>query len=212
LAFTLVCFIDHFKPAIINSGLIADKFAIENLKANVNWTGFECVIGLIFFTSAWLIFKAIQTNKIKLLYLGITLNLVFICLAILIVVPKVEQYTQHATIEFYKTCAKQKCYVETHGFKSYAYLFYSARQPDDYTNPDQVAYINKQLDLMESEGHSRFTSFPTSNLLWMENGKIDRPAYIVVKNINESELKGILTLKKLYSKNGFSFYVRMPAK
>jgi hypothetical protein len=46
----------------------------------------------------------------------------------------------------------------------------------------------------------------------MENGKIDRPAYIVVKNINESELKGILTLKKLYSKNGFSFYVRMPAK
>jgi len=212
LAFTLVCFIDHFKPAIINSGLIADKFAIENLKANVNWTGFECVIGLIFFTSAWLIFKAIQTNKIKLLYLGITLNLVFICLAILIVVPKVEQYTQHATIEFYKSCAKQKCYVETHGFKSYAYLFYSARQPDDYTNPDQVAYINKQLDLMESEGHSRFTSFPTSNLLWMENGKIDRPAYIVVKNINESELKGILTLKKLYSKNGFSFYVRMPAK
>jgi predicted ATP-dependent endonuclease of OLD family len=66
--------------------------------------------------------------------------------------------------------------------------------------------------IMTTHSPSTVAYTPEENLFWMENGKIDRPAYIFVKNINESELKGILTLKKLYSKNGFSFYVRMPAK
>ena len=33
-------FIDKYKLEIINSDLIKDKFAVENLKANVHWTGF----------------------------------------------------------------------------------------------------------------------------------------------------------------------------
>jgi hypothetical protein len=131
-------------------------------------------------------------------------------LAILILVPKIEMHTQHAAIEFYKKCAKEKCYIETHGFKSYAYLFYSDRRQDDYINPDQVSFISKQLDQMEKEGHSRVKSYATSNQLWMEHGKIDRPAYIVIKTKDENELLKLTETTKLYQKNGFSFFLRRP--
>jgi hypothetical protein len=42
----------------------------------------------------------------------------------MIVVPKVEQYSQRAAIEFYKQCASHGFNVETIGMKSYATLFY----------------------------------------------------------------------------------------
>lgn len=210
--FSIIGFIDILKPFVLSSGIIGDPFAVENLKAEVNWTGFESIIGLVFLASATLIYRAIILKKKKLMYYGLVGNLLFIYLAIAVIIPKVEMYTQHAAIEFYKVCAKQHCYVETHRFKSYAYLFYSQRTENDYKNPDQVAYIERQLDEMEKEGHSRFTSFSTANLLWMEYGKIDRPAYIVVKSTQEAEVLERPDLIKLYEKNGFSFFVRMPAK
>jgi 4-amino-4-deoxy-L-arabinose transferase-like glycosyltransferase len=212
LAFVGIGLIDYIKPSLLKSGLIADEFAVQNLQAEVQWTGFESLIALVFLISAFLIYKAVSSQKVRLLYYGLAANLLFIYLAIAVIIPKVELYTQHAAISFYKAHAGSHCYVETHGFKSYAYLFYSARRPGDYTNPDQVAFIEKQLDKMVEEGHSRFTSFSTANLLWMENGKIDRPAFIVVKTIQEQELLGTPGVKKLYNQNGFSFFVRMPAK
>ncbi|MES2678712.1 MAG: glycosyltransferase family 39 protein [Bacteroidota bacterium] len=212
VAFVAIGLINYIKPWLLNSGLIADEFAVQNLQAEVHWTGFESLIAVIFLLSSWLIYKAITHHKTRLLYYGLAANLLFIYLAIAVIIPKVELYTQHAAIAFYKAHAGPDCYVETHGFKSYAYLFYSARRPGDYNNPDQVAFIEQQLDKMVEEGHSRFTSFSTANLLWMENGKIDRPAFIVVKTIQEQELLGTPGFKKLYSQNGFSFFVRMPAK
>ena len=212
IAFTAIGFIDYYKGWVIGSGIIQDEFAAQNLQAEVHWSGFEFIIGLVFLLSSLLIFMAIQRKKIKLLYYGFATNLCFIYLAIAVIIPKVELYSQDAAIEFYKICAQQHCYVETHGFKSYAYLFYSNRQPEDYQNPDQIRYINEQLDVMEKEGHSRIKSYATSNLLWMENGKIDRPAYIVIKTKEELEMLKKPDMMKLYEKNGFSFFVRMPAK
>ena len=146
------------------------------------------------------------------MYYGLVFQLVFIYTAIAVIIPKVEQYTQHAAISFYTVCSRYNCYVETHGFKSYAYLFYSQRKQSDYVNPDQVAYIERQLDDMEQEGHSRLTSYSTANVLWMENGKIDRPAFIAAKTKESGELLARSDIKLLYTRNGFSFFVRMPAR
>ncbi len=200
------------KNFLIQNNLIKDELAVQNLQAEVHWTGFEFIIGFIFFTSSLLIFIALNRKHLKLVLYGLILNIVFIWLSIVILVPKIEMYSQHAAIEFYKWCATKNCYVETHHFKSYAYLFYSNRKPEDYTNPDQIAYIENQLNIMEKEGHSRLSSYPTSNLFWMENGKIDRPAYIVVYKKNEDELIRKTGFIKMYEKNGFSFFVRMPEK
>jgi len=210
MAFTAMGLMKFIKDPILNSGLIKDAFAVQNLQADVHWTGFEFIIGIIFLTGSVLIYKALQSHKIRLLYYGLAMNLIFIMLSILVLVPKIEQYTQHAAIEFYRARANENCYVETHNFKSYAYLFYSNRKPGDYVNAEQIKYIEAQLDQMVREGRSRTLSFATANLMWMENGKIDRPAYIVCRVEDESEVAGLTQIHKLYQKNGFSFFLRSP--
>lgn len=212
IAFTAIGFVEQFKNSIISSGLIRDEFAVQNLGADVKWSGFEFLLGPLLLFGAILIYLSITRKKIKLLYSGLFVQFLFISLAIMLIVPKIEQYSQHAAIEFYKSAARHKCYIETEGFKSYAYIFYSNRLPEDYQNPDQVKYVEKQLDAMEESGFTRLSGFSTANTLWMEEGKIDRPAYLVSKTKDEESLLKNPEIKKLYAKNGFSFFVRMPPK
>lgn len=210
LAFIVIGLFRYIKDPLIQSGWIKDEFATQNLQAEVYWTGFEFIIGLLFLLGCSLIYLSLYYHKIRLLYTGLVINLSFIMLSVWVLIPKIEQYSQNAAIEFYKLCAKQHCYVETHGFKSYAYLFYSNRKPEDYSNPHQLAFIERQLDVMEKQGHSRITSYSISNMLWMEHGEIDRPVYLVCKTKNEKDVLQLTQIHKLYQKNGFSFLVRMP--
>jgi hypothetical protein len=211
ILFTAVGLIEYIKGPLISSGLIADEFAVKNLESHVEWSGFEFLIGLLFLAAAIFLYSGIIKKQPRLVYSGIILQLTVVYLAIAVIIPKVELYSQHAAISFYKACAKQHCHVETHGFKSYAYLFYSNRKKEDFTNPYQLDYIAKQLDIMEGQGHSRLSSFATANLLWMEYGRIDRPAYFVAKITQEKEILVIPGITKLYDENGYSFFVRMPA-
>ena len=197
---------------IIDSGLIKDEFALLNLQADVKWTGFESLIAITFLLGAILTFIAVKKHKLKYLYYGFGLNLLFIYLTINVIVPKIELYSQHAAIEFYEACSKHDCYIETHGFKSYAYLFYSKRTPKDYENKNQQRIIEEILTDWEKDGNSRLSSFPAANLYWMEHCPIDKPAFIVAKCTSDNELFLNKELTKLYSKNGFSFFVKMPNK
>ncbi|MCE3226621.1 MAG: glycosyltransferase family 39 protein [Bacteroidetes bacterium] len=206
----LIGFIDSFKSALINGTLVDDEFARGNLEANVHWSGFESFLGIIFLAASMLIFIGINKKKLTLVYYGFVANLAFIYFSINIIVPKVEQYTQHAAIEFYKACSRHDCYVETHGFKSYAYLFYSERKPSHYANHEQKKSVKEKLDQMEADGHSRFTSFPLAYGAWLKTGKIDKPAFIISKTKDEKELEIYPELRKLYDENGYSFFVRMP--
>ncbi len=212
LAFTAIGFIDNFKPALIKNNLIDDEFAVQNLQADVHWSGFEFLTGLVLFTASLLIYMALVRKNQRLLYVGLVTQIFFIELAIALLVPKIELYSQHAAIEFYRECSKHNCYIETTNFKSYAYIFYSNRMPGDYRNPDQLRYIEEHLDLMETQGFTRLSGFATSNAQWLENGKIDRPAYLVCKTKDEGLLTKNPEMHKLYQKNGFSFFVRMPLK
>ena len=212
MALTLIGFITILKPWLLNSGIIKDEFAVQNLQADVKWTGFESLIALLFLIAAILVFIAVKKNKLKLLYYGLILNLLFIYTTISVIIPKVELYSQHAAIEFYKACSKHDFYVETHGFKSYAYLFYSALNAEDYSDPEQVKIINKTLNDLEKEGKSKLTSFSLANLYWMENFPIKKPAVIVAKKQYEKDVLKNPGFKLLYRKNGFSFFVKMPAK
>lgn len=212
IAFIAISFINLFKNQLIQGNLIDDKFAQYNLMADVKWSGFEFLVAILFLASALLVYFGIIRQKLKLVYYGFGVGLLFIYFSINILVPKIEQYTQQASIDFYRQCAKHNCYVETHRFKSYAYLFYSNRMPGDFTNPDQVKDIAAFLDNAEKTGKSRFSSYPSANYEWMIRGKIDRPAYLVAKKTDEKEVFTYIGVKKLYDKNGYSFFVRMPAK
>ncbi len=150
LAFIALGFIENFKSHLLQSNLIQDPFAKQNLSAQVDWNGFEFLLGFLFLTGSSLIYIALRKKSFTKLILGSVLNVLFINLAILTLVPKIEGYTQNSAIEFYKSCAYRPNYIETRGFKSYAYLFYSNRKPNDYSNPDQIQFVENQLEDMEN--------------------------------------------------------------
>ena len=195
---------------MLENNLIGDPFAVENLKADVHWQGWEWIPGLLFILVSLFVLIKIRSGKINSLYYLYGFYLFFIVASINIFVPKIEQYSQHATIEFYEAVGEKGFYVETAGFKSYAYLFYGNKKPEQNQNPEAIKYITKGLNDMEKMGYNRMTSYSLAYLNWMQYGKIDKPAVFVCKiNTAEDLLKNRL-VKKLYEKNGFVFCVRMP--
>ena len=212
LAAVLVGSIKWLLPWALEKNLVADAFTAANLSANVQWSGIELLLPAFFIVAAVAIYKGLVKGNSKTVFVGLAANVAFITVVILRIIPGAELYVQEAPIAFYKACAKHDCNIETHAFKSYAHLFYSQRKPSDYADAEQQKFISKQLDLMVSEGHSRLTSYSTANQLWMEHGIINKPSYIVAKCTNENAFKSLPYFHKLYSRNGYSFFVRLPDK
>jgi hypothetical protein len=178
--------IDHYKTRIIAANLIRDKFAVECLKANVIWSGFEWLIGLgLIVCTAWML-VLIHKKKMQSGLIGIFLvSLITANVAITIIVPRIEQYSQAAAIRFYKSLEGKDCYVATLRFKSYAHFFYAAKRPP--VNMDSY------------------------NTEWLLSGPIDKPAFFVCKIDKIGDInKQYPQLKELYRENGFVFLVRTP--
>lgn len=210
VAFILIGLVEQLKPFLLSNNLIGDPFAIGNLKAEVHWQGWEWLLGVLFVAISLLSFFSLKKGKVKILYYLYTFYLVFIFSAINVFAPKIEQYSQEAAIEFYRAVGPKGYYVETSGFKSYAYLFYARKKPEQNLNPDAIKFITKNLDDMERMGHNRLTSYAQAYLNWMQYGAIDKPAVFVCKVNTSDELLKNRLIKKLYEKNGFVFCVRMP--
>ncbi len=176
-------FFVRYKNDIIQTGIIKDDFAVGNLQAQVNWTGIESIGGaLLIITTLIFIFGFKRNLKMKYISL-LTGTIVFIQLTIYLIVGKVERYTQHAAIEFYKTLQNKDCYVEPLGFKSYAHYFYARTEPPG----DKRAY---------NEG-------------WLLTGDIDKPAFFVCKIHKAKKYsRQYPKVEKMYGKNGFVFFKR----
>jgi len=171
-----------YKEKIIVSNIIKDDFAVGNLQATVYWSGFEFLVGVLLIVGV--IFSIIFLKTAKKQIIGIFLSsLLFTNLSMIIIVPRIEQYSQNAAISFYKKIAKEDCYVDTFGFKSYANYY----------------YFNKQIPENENAWNKN----------WLLKGNIDKKVYIVCKNTAagnfEKEYPGF---KKIEEKNGFIFYER----
>lgn len=185
-AISALPFIDASKQEIIQSGVIKDVFAVENLKATVFWTGYEWLIGalLIAGTIAFLILSGLKKIRTGLIVIFVC-SLLTVNLASLVIAPRIEQYSQHAAIEFYTYLQTRDCYVETIGFKSYAHLFYSHKKPQANKN--------------------------SYNRDWLLKGPIDKPAYFTSKITSVEEIRqNYPDLIELYRKNGFVFWLRKP--
>lgn len=184
IAISALPFLDKYKQQIISADIIKDKFAVENLKANVNWTGYEWLIGVALIVGVGVMLVLINRNKVKEGLIGIfIISLLAVNMASLVVAPRIEKYSQGAAIEFYEYLQNKDCYIETLGFKSYAHLFYSHKK--------------------EPANKNSYT------LDWLLAGEIDKPAYFVSKITSAEEIKkGHPDLKEIYRKNGFVFFVR----
>ncbi|HKC68191.1 MAG TPA: hypothetical protein VKG26_08170, partial [Bacteroidia bacterium] len=208
IAFTAAGLINYFVPTIANSNLIDDKFAVASLLTPVKWYGFEWIVGVLFLVFSIYFFINLHKNK-KYMYGLFTTSLLTIWLITLLIVPKVEPYSQGPAIEFYESLKGKDCYVETIGFKSYAYLFYTDRQPA-HNSPDMLTYIKSEKERVAKTNGEDY-DFSLFSLNWMLFKTIDKPAYLAAKVTEiENIRKYHPDLIELYQKGGFVFYKRLP--
>ncbi|MGZ4118879.1 MAG: ArnT family glycosyltransferase [Bacteroidia bacterium] len=184
IAISALPFLDKYKQKIIEADIIKDKFGLENLKANVHWTGFEWLIGAVLIIGTGIMLILISRGKNKWGIIGMFfISLFTVNMSSVVIAPRIEQYSQGAAIEFYESLQNKDCYVETIGFKSYAHLFYSRKKPQANLN--------------------------SYNTDWLLKGPIDKPTYFVSKITSVEEIeKNDPELKEIYRKNGFVFWMR----
>lgn len=209
IVFTAAGLINYFIPAITKSDLIDDKFAVVSLQTAVHWFGFEWLVGLVFLIFSIYFFVNLHKNK-KYMYGLFATSLATIWLITLLIVPKIEPYSQGPAIEFYESLKGKDVYVETIGFKSYAYLFYTDRQPSHNT-ADMVTFAKNEKERRIKAGAEDY-SFSLYCLNWMLWKKdLDKPAFFVAKITDVDDIKKYHPdLIKLYHKGGFVFYKRWP--
>lgn len=181
LVMIAIPFIMHFKYKWINK--VEDVFARGNLNANVQWNWYDGIGGLILISGmlGYFIVKN-QILRIRLLFASVTACSLIICV---LLAPKIEAMSQRANIEFFKSLQGVDCYTATAHYKSYALYFYTQKLPDK----------NKLA----------------ANLNWLLYGNIDKPAYISTRIQYKAIMDSIPGILRMYEKNGFIFYKRLPA-
>jgi 4-amino-4-deoxy-L-arabinose transferase-like glycosyltransferase len=170
---------------------VDDSFARGNMEANVHWSGFEGLIGVLLVVALILGIRALNrqswSRAALFLFAG---TAIVVCFASAIIVPKVERYSQGADIDFFIARQGENCYVHTLGFKSYGDLFYTMKEKP--TNPNSY------------------------DQQWLLTGPIDKPVYFVTKIDRVQNWEDPVKypeLKELYRLNGFVFLKRdIPSK
>ena len=169
--------IDVLKP------LFDDPFAVANLEAEVRWTGWEVLPGL--WLLAVLIAFLVLSRRgrfvpgFSVLFGG---TAIFVMLTLVFFIKRIEGYSQRAAVEFFESKAEEDCYIISHGYKTYAHLFYARKR------------------IVENE-----QSYDKD---WLLNGPVDKPVYVITKIHKADELRRVETLEELGNKNGFVFFQR----
>lgn len=173
--------IDKLKPL-----LSQDPFAVENLQANIHWSGWEFIPGVFLLIILVLFFVWIKKKELeKAIYLLFIGTAVYIQITLFFLIGRIEGYSQRANIEFWQSHAKEDCYMTTFSYKSFTQYFYG----------EMKWHPNK--------------NYPNTD--WLTKGAIDKPVYISCrvedKKWLEQQLKDAIFL---YNSNGFYFYKRLP--
>lgn len=163
-----------------------DQFAVENLQANVHWSGWEFLPGLwaIIVLALFFIWSK-QKEFIKAFYVLFAGTAIYMQISLFFLIKRIEGYTQRANIEFFQSHANEDCYLTTFAYLSYTLYFYGEVKPQ----PNIKA------------------SYPA----WLLAGDIDKPVYISCRTENKGNFEKIVKdAVFLYSSNGFYFYKRLP--
>lgn len=163
--------------------LFNDPFAQANLEAEVNWTGWEIIPGLfllgLMIYSLRLFRQRYTWDGFRTLFVGTG---VFVFLTLIFFIKRIEGYSQRAALAFYESKQQENAYIITHGFKSYAHLFYHRKPP----------VINEKSYDKE----------------WLLRGDIDKDVYVVSKIHKAHQLDEYPGLEEVGRKNGFVFFHR----
>lgn len=196
-------FIDSFKESLIP--YIKDPFAVASLRAEVYWSGWEILIGLILLVAT--IYAIFGANRKSVLQGAIWLF--FACILVLqasiyVFIPKIERYSQGAAIDFFESVQDEDAYKTTLRYHSYAQLFYGRTSAEDAATRAAFLedYFGKNSLEKETYGQQRYQWND-----WLMHGDIDKPAYFVTR-LGRDKFQNEKNLQKLGEKNGFIFYKR----
>lgn len=164
-------------------GYIKDPFAVDCLKTNVVWGGYEYFTGILYFAALAVSFILLYRKRT---FAGIYTMFVSTALAVFIFLasaaPKIEAYSQAPAIEYFKRYAGSDVYMTTVGYKSYAQYFYFRVPPGQNLMSKQQA--------------------------WLLRGDIDKPVYFVVKSTAKKEMDQYSDIKFIEQKGGYMLYLR----
>lgn len=178
--------IEKFKTLLISKGWIGDPFAIGCLGADAGWKGYEFAAGVLLLAgvAAFAVFSRKGGMLKPTLVITATVPL-FMFLAMYLIVPRIEAYSQRAAIDFFRSVSREDAYLETIGYKSYAHLFYGR---------------------IRNHTHEQ-----ARDKSWLLTGDIDKPAYFSIKiNRKEKFMKEYPHIEYMYEENGFVFFSRKP--
>lgn len=162
--------------------LIDDPFAVGNLQANVNWSIAEISWGLIYLAGIITAVVLMRKEFRKGMLVLCAVQVITIQVTVLHFTPKIEAISQRAAIEYFQSFIRKDVYVHVLGYKSYAHLFYTQKQPQTNNN-----YDNEE---------------------WLLTGNIDKPAYFICKVMEADKYRAMPQLEETGSKNGFVFFKR----
>lgn len=162
--------------------LIDDPFAVGNLQANVHWGIAEISWGLIYLAGIITAVVLMKREFRKGILVLCAVQIITIQATVLHFTPKIEAISQRAAIEYFQSFIGKDVYVHVLGYKSYAHLFYTQKQPQTNNN-----YDNEE---------------------WLLTGNIDKPAYFICKIMEADRYRAMPQLEETGSKNGFVFFKR----
>ena len=164
-----------------------DPFALANLDAEVQWTGFEALAGFwllgVLIVSHWLHARALFKQSILTLFIGSAL---FVTITLYFFINRIEGYSQRAAIEFYEQRQGEESYTIPLFFKSYAHLFYTRKQPPIHSKANDEQRL--------------------------KHGEVNVSVYGVSKITAEEEVIAIGNFEEIGRKNGFIFWRRKTAE
>ena len=179
---------------------IKDPFAVANLAAPVSWHWAECLFGLLYLAGIIWCFLRIRNHFRQSILVLTVLQVLMIQVTITHFTPKIEGYSQRAAITFFEAQKGKDVYIHPLGYKSYAHLFYAAKQPT--LNPDYYGH-----DTTYTKGGEMLLTF-RQNEAWLLYGAVDKPAYFICKINDAPKYQGIPTIEETGAANGFVFFRR----
>jgi hypothetical protein len=94
---------------------------------------------------------------------------VFVTIALIFFIGKIERYSQHAAIEFCEKYEGQQVEIKTIGFKSYLPFFYAKKPVPDAT---MTAEELPQYYILKTDKRKKLADRPELNIMYEKNGFI----------------------------------------
>ena len=102
---------------------IHDDFAIACIDRTIHWGGYEFLIGILF--GAALVTAVLYWKGIRQIGTILASSVLFLFLLMVLIVPKIEKYSQGPAIAFIEQFKDKPVWITTIGYYSYAPFFYS---------------------------------------------------------------------------------------